>query len=367
VHFQAPGSVVSYYQQVGRAGRGVDHAEVVLLRGAEDRRIQDFFIEQAFPRREHVERVLELLGDSALTTREISAGVNLGLSRLEAMLKVLDVEGAVARDGTRWRAVEDGEWRYDADRYRGITELRRAEQAAMAAFGADGRCLMRALQEELDDPEPADCGRCSVCAGPRFAGEPDAALVRAAQAHLRSQPLAFEPKKMAPDGEGALKKIPEAVRVEEGRALARTGDAGWSREIEEGLASGRVSDEVVEAAAALIREWGAPVAWIAAIPARYAGDPVSDLATRLAARLTLPFHPVIARVEDRPPQREMANAAQQVVNVRGAFAITGDVPSGPCLLVDDRRFSGWTLSMVGGQLRQKGSGQVFPFALTSAF
>src|ERR671914_1386716 len=61
VHYQAPGSVISYYQQVGRAGRGVEHADVVLLRGTEDRRIQDFFIEQAFPRRELVERVLEAL------------------------------------------------------------------------------------------------------------------------------------------------------------------------------------------------------------------------------------------------------------------------------------------------------------------
>src|SRR3954451_14329064 len=44
VHYQAPGSVIAYYQQVGRAGRAIEHAEVVLLRGAEDRRIQDFFI-----------------------------------------------------------------------------------------------------------------------------------------------------------------------------------------------------------------------------------------------------------------------------------------------------------------------------------
>jgi ATP-dependent DNA helicase RecQ len=375
VHFQAPGSVVSYYQQVGRAGRGVDHAEVVLLRGSEDKRIQDFFIEQAFPRREHVDRVLELLyaaGDEGLTTREISAGVNLGLSRLEAMLKVLDVEGAVARAGTRWRHLGDETgWHYDADRYRAITELRRDEQRAMAAFGSDGRCLMRALQEELDDPEPADCGRCSVCAGPRFDAEPDPVVVRAAQAHLRSQPLTFEPKRMAPDAEGAMKKIPDAVRVEDGRALARVGDAGWSAEIEAGLRAGRLDDEVIEAAAALVREWKVWPEWVAAVPARRPGstgdDVVTDVGRRLAAALDLPFHPTLTRSADRPPQREMLNAATQCANVRGAFAITGAVPTGRCLLVDDRRFSGWTLSMTGGQLRQRGSGPVFPFALLSSF
>jgi ATP-dependent DNA helicase RecQ len=370
VHFQAPGSVVAYYQQVGRAGRGVDHADVVLLRGAEDRRIQDFFIEQAFPRREHVERVLEQLqaaGSDGLTVRELSAGVNLGLGRLEAMLKVLDVEGAVARSGTRWTAVDGSGWQYEAERYRGITELRREEQRAMAAFGADGRCLMRTLQEELDDPAPSDCGRCSVCAGPRFDAPPGDELVRAAQAHLRSQPLTFEAKKMAPGPEGGMKKIPEGVRVEDGRALARFGDAGWSAEVEAGLTSGHLGDEIVQAAADLVRAWKVPVAWVCAVPSRRGGDVVSDFAARLAAALDLPFHPALRRTADRPPQDEMRNAAQQVANVRGAFAVEGSVPSGACLLVDDRRLSGWTLAMTGGQLRGRGAGLVYPFALVSAF
>ena len=98
VHYQAPGSVISYYQQVGRAGRGVEHADVVLLRGREDRRIQDFFIEQAFPPRELVERVLEALdgaGEDGLSLPALTGVVNLGRGRIEAMLKVLDVEGAV--------------------------------------------------------------------------------------------------------------------------------------------------------------------------------------------------------------------------------------------------------------------------------
>src|SRR5215218_357516 len=210
VHYQAPGSVISYYQQVGRAGRGVEHADVVLLRGAEDRRIQDFFIEQAFPRREAVDAVLgHLEATGGATTPELTSIVNLGRGRLEAMLKVLDVEGAVERDGTKWVRRDDGVWNYDAERYARVTELRRAEQQAMAAFGADGRCLMRALQEQLDDPDPADCGRCSVCTAPRFDGPLDTELVRAAALHLRSQPITLEVKRMAPDAQGRMRKIPE--------------------------------------------------------------------------------------------------------------------------------------------------------------
>jgi ATP-dependent DNA helicase RecQ len=369
VHYQAPGSVIAYYQQVGRAGRGVDHADVVLLRGAEDRRIQDFFIEQAFPRRELVAQVLaalEAAGEEGLSLPALTSVVNLGRGRLEAMLKVLDVEGALTRDGSRWRRVAGSDWRYDADRYAQVTALRRREQTAMAAFGTDGRCLMRALQEELDDPAPADCGRCSVCVGPRFAGPLEPALARAAALHLRSRPLVLEVKKMAPGADGGMRKLPDDVRAEEGRALARLGDGGWDPLVQAGRRTGRFGDELVDAAAEAVRGWGAPVAWVAPVPSQRSGALVPDLAARLARALGVPCAEVLERVRDGPPQRELANSAQQVANVRGAFAVTAALPPGPCLLVDDVRFSGWTLAMLAGQLRRRGAPAVYPLALSSA-
>lgn len=366
VHYQAPGSVISYYQQVGRAGRAIERADVVLLRGREDRRIQDFFIEQAFPPKDRVDRVLEAISDGA-TTNELMGAVNLGKTRIEGMLKVLDVEGAVTREGTTWRRVEGSDWRYDGDRYAHVTALRRHEQEAMAAFGADGRCLMRALQEELDDPAPRDCGVCSVCTAPRFAGPLDPGLVREAALHLRSRPIVLDVKKMAPDPEGKMRKLGEDVRAEEGRALARLGDGGWDPLVQEGRREGRFGDELVEAAAEAVRTWRAPVRWVAAVPSTRSGELVPDFARRLAAALGLPFHDVLERVREDPPQREMANSAQQVANVRGAFAVSAGPPPEACLLVDDVRFSGWTLAMIAGQLRRKGSGPVHPFALSSAF
>ncbi|HEY6758110.1 MAG TPA: RecQ family ATP-dependent DNA helicase [Baekduia sp.] len=373
VHYQAPGSVIAYYQQVGRAGRGIDRAEVVLLRGAEDKRIQDFFIEQAFPRREVVDRVLEHLeavGGDGAGTQELMAQVNLGKGRIEGLLKVLDVEGAVARDGSRWVSRPGSDWTYDAERYGRITELRRHEQVAMAGFGSDGRCLMRALQEELDDPgalESEGCGRCSVCAGPRWDGALDATLVRDAALHLRSRPVVIDVKKMAPGDDGRMKKIAEAVRAEEGRGLARFGDGGWDKVVQAGRAAGRFDDELVAAAAEAIRTWGAPLGWVTAVPSSRSGALVPDFAQRLAAALGLPYSDALTRTADRPPQREMANAPQQVANVRGAFAVSGAVYAEPVLLVDDVRFSGWTLAMLAGQLRQKGAGPVHPFALATAF
>jgi ATP-dependent DNA helicase RecQ len=367
VHVGAPPSPVSYYQQVGRAGRGVEHADVVLLRGQEDRRIQDFFIEQSFPSRERVQSVLGELQSAApqgRTTRELMAVVNLGMARLEAMLKILDVEGAVARDGTRWTlAPSAGGWEYDGERYAHVTALRRAEQEAMARYGADGRCLMRVLQEQLADPQPGDCGRCAVCTAPRFADPPDQRLVELAGRHLRSRPIELEVKKMAPDAQGTMRKISEDARIEPGWALARFGDGGWWPAIARGLGDGSFDDEVVQALADIVRAHVPSAAWVCAVPSARLGDVLDGLAKRLAQALGLPSPALLTRAEARPPQREMENAVSQAANVRGAFRVIATPPRGTGVLLDDRRSSGWTLAMVGGQLRRAGAVRVVPLAL----
>jgi ATP-dependent DNA helicase RecQ len=206
-----------------------------------------------------------------------------------------------------------------------------------------------------------------MCTAPRYAGPLDPGLVREATLLLRSRPLVLEVKKMAPAEDGAMRKLPDDVRAEEGRALARLGDGGWDPAIQAGLRSGRIDDEVVAAAVEVLRGWRPAVAWVAAVPSRRPGDPVSDFARRLAAAAGLEYAPLLERADDRPPQREMANSAQQVANVRGAFRVAGEVPAGGGLLVDDIRFSGWTLAMTAGQLRRRGAAAVYPLALSSAF
>src|SRR3954453_8306336 len=235
VHYQAPSSAIAYYQQVGRAGRGVDEAHVVLLRGHEDRRIQDFFIETAFPPRALVEQVLDAL---PATITGLQAEVNLGKTRLEALLKVLDVEGAVRRDGSDWLRTSEP-WTYDEERYAAVTAQRRAEQEAMFAYGEDGRCLMQTLQDELDDPAAEPCGHCSVCAGPRFDAPVDPALARAAHALVRAKPVVLTVRRQTPKtADEPGRRIAPELLLEEGRALARAGDGGWDPLVPRGRPGG---------------------------------------------------------------------------------------------------------------------------------
>ena len=147
---------------------------------------------------------------------------------------------------------------------------------------------------------------------------------------------------------------------------APAGDGGWWPAIERGLRTGEFEHEVVVALAEIVRGAGASVSWVTSVPSARLGDLIGRLAGRLAAELGVPHLELISRTEDRPPQREMANAVHRVANVRGAFAVATKPPPGTGLLLDDRRNSGWTLAMVGGQLRRAGAQRIVPLVLGAA-
>jgi ATP-dependent DNA helicase RecQ len=372
VHYQAPSSAIAYYQQVGRAGRALDEAHAVLLRGLEDRDIQDYFIATAFPPREKAEAVVELIANAERPVKlgELSAAINLGQGRISAMLKVLDVEGAVFQERAGWVRTDEP-WVYDERRYQQVTALRRAEQDAMERYGMDGACLMRTLQGELDDPRAEDCGRCAACAGARFNGALDRTVVVAAQDHLRSRPLELEPRKRWPaSAESGAKAIPVEQQLRLGRALARSGDGGWDPLVREArFKTGVFADELVAACVPLVAAWGPEPAprWVAAVPSLRAPELVPSFAERLAAALELPFVDVLRRVGNGPPQREMENSPKQAANVRDQFEVTAAPPAGePVLLVDDLWFSGWTMTTIGALLRDAGAGPVHPLVLSLA-
>jgi ATP-dependent DNA helicase RecQ len=363
VHFQSPGSPIAYYQQVGRAGRAVDRAYGVLLAGAEDAEIQDYFIRTAFPAPDDVDAVLTALAQSdGLTRLQLEGVVNLPRGRIEGMLKVLEVEGALYREGRRWyRSAQ--RWEYPHERLAAVTRQRRREQQAMAEYTATDECLLRFLRHQLDDLGAGPCGRCANCAGPGLPAAVDGALLSAALAFLRLLRLRITPRRQWPAGLSGPSLRESGI--EEGRALARWGDPGPAEMVRAGkYREGRFHDDLVESLAAAVHEWRPDPAptWLAYVPAFGGGGPVADLAVRLAGKLGIPCVEAVAKVRHTPKQKTMQNSHQQVVNLLGAFA-TREVLPGPVFLLDDMVDSRWTFTVVGSLLREAGSGPVYPVAL----
>ncbi len=378
IHYQTPGSVVAYYQQVGRAGRNlpasIPGAHGVLLSGREETNITSFFIESAFPTRGEVEAVLAALGAEAdgLSINGLTERVNVSFGRIEKALQLLSLESPspIAKQGSKWTltaASLNEEFWQRAER---LTELRRAEQTQMQEYVQLQNGHMEFLIRALD-------GNPRSYNAPNLAPLPtavDELVTREAVAFLRRTSLPLEPRRRWPPGGLASLGVRSNTNIapernlQPGKILCMWGDAGWGESVRLGkYHDGHFSDDLVNACADLVREWGPnpPPQWVTSIPSLRHPNLVPDFAERLARLLSLAFHPVLIKTDHRQPQKEMENAAYKARNVDGSFRIEGNVPTGPVLLVDDMVDSKWTLTVAAYLLTSNGSGPVYPMALAS--
>ena len=375
VHYQAPGSIVAYYQQVGRAGRAIDHAVGVLLTGSEDDDIHDYFRRSAFPDERSVQEILDVLEDSdGLTVRQMETQLNLRYGQIDRALKFLAVENPapIIRDGSTWRRTPV-HYQMDTAKIQRLTMQRGLEWREVQSYIDERGCLMESLARTLDDPDPQPCGKCEPCMGGpvvavSFSQE---GAVRAARFVRQSEFPLKCPVQVAqnafPDY-GFTGNLPAGLRAQTGKSLSRWGDVSWGRVVAENKQDGHFRDELVEATAEMIRErWHPEPAptWIACIPSHNHPALVPDFARRLAETLQLPFIPALVKVRDNGPQKMQQNRFHQCRNLDGVFEIPGELPSGPVFLVDDIVDSGWTLAVAAALLLQHNSGPVYPIALAS--
>ena len=372
IHYQTPGSVVAYYQQVGRAGRALDSAYGVLLSGEEESDITDWFIKSAFPTQREVADVLEALEEApnGLSVPELLSRVNLSKGRVEKTIALLSLEAPapIAKQGSKWQltaaTLSEAFW----DRAERLTALRRDEHQQMQdyvnlPFGEHMGFLISTL-----DSDP------SVVTKPVLPPLPTTVnpkLVKAAITFLRRTSLPIEPRKKWPIGGMPQYGIPSNsnidFRAQSGKALCVWGDAGWGGLVRQGKYQDRhFPDELVAACLKMIQEWNPQPSptWVTCIPSRRHLNLVPNFAQRLATALDLPFEMLLKKREERPEQKTMANSTQQARNLDGAFGLTQrSMPSGSVLLVDDMVDSRWTFTIAAWGLRKNGCGPVWPMAL----
>lgn len=373
IHFQMPGSVVAYYQQVGRAGRALDSAYGVLLSGEEESDITEWFISSAFPTRQEVDCVLGALEaePDGLSVPEVLSRVNLSKGRVDKTIALLSLESPapIAKQGTKWQltaaTLSDKFWAR-AERLTTLRhdEFRQMQEYVRLPFGNHMGFLVAALD--------GDSSAVTKPALPELPAAANAKLVQDAVGFLRRTSLPIDPRKRWPDGgmpQYAVKGvIAPGHQAQAGKALCVWGDAGWGGLVRQGkYYDGNFSDELVLACAKMVREWNpAPApAWVTCVPSLRHPDLVPSFARRLASALNLPFDIVIAKTDARPEQKTMANSTQQARNIDGSLALNGrPISHGSVLLVDDMVDSRWTLTVSAWLLRKSGSGEVWPMALS---
>ena len=374
----APPAPAAYYPPVGRAGRAPERADVVLLPGPEDKDIWRYFASVSMPRQEQADAVLTALAESgrALSTAALETIVDVRRTRLELLLKVLDVDGAVERVTGGW-ASTGRPWTYDAERYERVAASRDAEQQLMLDYERTGGCRMAFLQRCLDDPSAGDCGRCDNCAGAFVPTDVPDAAIGVARERLSRAGVDIDPRSQWPTGMDRLGvpvrgRIPAQESLEPGRALARLSDLGWGQRLRGLLAEDTaVEDSLLRAVVPVLAEWGwaqRPVG-VVAMPSRSHPRLVQSLAQGIAAIGRLPFLGTLDLDHGGPTGEPGGNSAFRLAGVWERLVVGPDLAaalaatSGPVLLVDDLVSSRWTLTVAGRALRLAGVDAVLPLAL----
>jgi ATP-dependent DNA helicase RecQ len=388
VHLGAPPSPIAYYQQIGRAGRGLDRADVILLPGREDGDIWAYFGSLAFPPEAVVRSTLSVLADAGrpLSTAALETQVDLSRGRLEMMLKVLDVDGAVRRVSGGWIATGQ-DWAYDTERYARVAAERAREQQAMLGYLGTTGCRMDYLRRELDDPAQTPCGRCDNCTGQPWPTAVPEAAAAAAEDRLLRPGTELEARKMWPTGMRELGidvagKISADLTAQSGKVLGRLTDLGWGPRLRSVLGTeapdGDVPGDLIAAVVKVLAgwSWDQRPACVVSLPSRTRPQLVGSLASRIAQIGQLPYLGPLdystSGPATSPGSSRQHNSAQRLRALWNAFEVPADIRSevtrlaGPVLLVDDLVDTGWTMTVAAKTLREAGAVAVLPLALASA-
>lgn len=366
IHFQRPANIVSYYQQIGRAGRGIELAYAILLCGEEDEHINQYFINSAFPTEKDMNIVVDFITDNpGKSISEIKGALNIRANRVEKTLKYLTVGDDiyteyVNRKKGYYKSAK--KWEPDLERSEGITAIRYKEMQDMDEFTKQKGCYMKYIAEKLDDVNAKECGKCSNCRGLIFDETVGAETVQRAQQFIKSKFGVIEPRKQFPD----KTKIESEFQFKGGIVLSNYADAGYGMAVQKGkYLDGYFSDELVDASVKILSEFikNNNIEWITPVTSKRHPQLVPDFAKRLADRLGIGYFEGIKKF-NAEEQKKFENSDGQYQNANDSFEII-QIKKENILLVDDMVDSRWTFTVCAMKMREKGSGDIYPFALAN--
>ena len=372
IHYQQPSNIVAYYQQIGRAGRNIDRTYTFLMCGEEDRNIQNYFIETAFPSEKEAHNIYDIIyshAESGISRNEIQSQINIRKNRIEKALMFLRNEDFIVKEGTKYYPTLHS-FQYNSEHYDKVTRMRLQEQHQMSEFSSITQCLSRFVVNKLDDPTTENCGICRNCLGypefPEYSSQP---FVEYALDYIERLQIPITPRKNWADTSftGSIRiTVPNA----EGICLSKYGDPGYGTLVKKGKYgnSAVFCEELIGKSASVLRpiitEKG--ITAITCVPSLRSRI-VEDFAVNLAERCKIPFVPMLKKHEGIQ-QKDMENSVYQCQNAWNSFSLLDDIEDIPkrIILVDDIIDSKWTITVCGYLLTIAGCEMVFPFALADS-
>jgi ATP-dependent DNA helicase RecQ len=353
IHFDFPGSITAYYQEVGRAGRDGLPADGILLYNPADRNIQQYFIDSAQPATSDFQIVLNtiIVSKIPLNLSALKRLTGLHPTRLTVILAELLEQQFLQKTSQKGTQIYQTTFKTgtpNLSRYSTQLLVRQTELSHIQRYAEQTKmCLMSVLRQALDDHAITDCGKCSHCEKSSFKKQDNKDLLITISSWLerRTIPITLSKKIMNTASgiatlDGKLRS-PLFIHFMRARTQSETD----------------TTDELLQLIKTCLKELSSHYQFgcVIPLPSRTWGNR-NNTAITLAKHLKIPVFLEKLHWKEMPSARqgELLNNDQRQFNVTNRMLSQAEIkiPRGAILLLDDYTGSGATLNEAARALRE---------------